>query len=242
MKIKNILSKINPFSERKELDYGEFFTNRYILGMNDLIAYGWYEIKALMAWQYYKKISPVYRAVNLIANEFATGITPVLYDNKEDTYIKEYDPKIPQSSILKLLKKPNFNNSPIEFKKALCSSLLVTGDIFIIITGLNEPVELYYENSSDVVITSSPDGYPGAYQISKAQGSETYRKQIINNEIRYMSRDGTRELIQIKEFNPDYQNGQYNGFSRLSPVYYEIEQYLNSNIHNLAMLKKGARP
>ena len=32
------------------------------------------------------------------------------------------------------------------------------------------------------------------------------------------------------------------GVSRLSPVYFEIEQYIKTSIHNISTLRKGARP
>ena len=240
--LSNINQKYNPFiSEKKNLDYGEFFSN-YFLGLDNMTALGWYKIRAMMAWQYYKKTSPIFRAVNLISNEFASGISPVLYDRDKDTYIRTFDSKIPESMVLNLLYHPNFNMTGTQFKKALCASLMVTGDTYPIITGLDEPLEVFYENPKYITIVAGNDGYPYSYHVSKMNHADIYTKQIINGSIRFMSRDGLREILQIRDFNPDYQNGNFTGFSRLSPVYYEIEQYLNSNKHNLSLLKKGGRP
>lgn len=243
MNINSFLSKINPFSgnEKKNLNYGDFFNN-YLVGLDTLSALGWYEIRAMLAWQYYKKVSPIYRAVNLISNEFAAGINPVLYDKEKDTYIRSYDSSVPESALLKLLYNPNFNMSGTQFRKAICSSLVVTGDVYLIISGLKEPVEMFYENPKYVTIMSGNDGYPYSYSISKMNHSDVYTKVIENGVAKFMSRDGLREIYQIRDFNPDYQNGNFTGFSKLSPIYYELEQYLNANKHNLSQLKKGARP
>lgn len=238
----NGIKQLNPFEAKTYGDgYNQEFYNR-ILGIGTTSGFGWSEIRAYQAWQYYKKVSPIFAGVNLISNEFANGIKPVLYDKQNEVYIKAYDPKIKCSAILKLLDKPNFSCTGSIFKRSLANSMLVTGDTYIILSGLNEPVELFYENPKFITIISGQDGYPYQYLVSKSHTKETYTREVIDGSHRFYSQDKLRELVQIKDFNPDFQQGVYNGFSRLSPIYYELEQYIESNIHNWSQLKKGARP
>jgi HK97 family phage portal protein len=167
---------------------------------------------------------------------------PVLWDKQAEVYIRSYDPKVKCSAILNLWNKPNFNSTSSLFERSLANSLLVTGDTYVIIGGLNEPVEIFYENSKFVTIVAGSDGYPYRYHVSKSHGTEIYTREEINGQHRFYSNDKLRELIQIKDFNPDFQQGIFYGFSRLSPVYYELEQYIQANVHNWSQLKKGARP
>lgn len=206
-------------------------------------SFGWSEIRAYMAWQYYKKVSPIFMAVNLISNEFANGVKPVLLDKNNGTYVKEFDSKVKCSALLNLFDKPNFSCTGSLFKRSIANSILVTGDTYLILGGLNEPLEIFYENPKFITITAGSDGYPEKYYVSKSHGQEIFTRDIQKDgSHRFYSRDKLRELIQIKDFNPDFQQGVFNGFSRLAPVYYELEQYIQSNIHNWSQLKKGARP
>lgn len=238
MNLKTFVKNIIPFKISRKSDDLE----RLFLSLTGIGSLNWSEVRAGMAWSYYKKVSPIFRAVNLVCNEFANGIEPVLWDKQNEEYIRQYDPRIKESEVLKLLEKPNFLDSASEFRKSVSTSLVVTGDSFVVITGLNEPLEIFFENPKYVMYVPENDGYPKSITVSKSSYTEVYTRQEIDGEYRYISSSGLSEIVHIKEFNPDFSVGTYNGFSRLSPVYYELEQYLASHVHNLSQLKKGARP
>jgi len=207
---------------------------------------GWSDLRAWQAWRYYTIISPIGRAVRLVSTEFADNIKPVLLDKQTGEYVREFDSKIPESKVLKILAEPNFNTTGSLFKKEIASSFMVTGDVFEIVSfGSSGPLEIFYENSKYVTIQSGTNGFPAQYTVSK-QGHENdiYKAEvdIKTAKVRYLNGANNREIRQIRDFNPNYSVGNLFGFSQLSPVYYEIEQFLQSNIHNLSTLQKGARP
>ena len=200
-----------------------------LAGFNNL---GWHELSASQAWGYYKKVQPIYTSVNIISDEGAYNVKPFVYDVKNKEYYNIYDDK---TGVLKLLSKPNTNVSYGEFMKALINSFIVTGNVYILFMRIGKRITaMYYVN-------------PNAVEIHEEQGQISYYK-LRNNTI-YSPNDrgefvdsSGNILLHIRNFSPDDTLYQINGFSPLNAVYYEIEQTIHTNKHNLSNLQKGARP
>ena len=207
-----------------------------LLGYNYSTSLGWYDISALIAWYYYKTVSPIYRASNLIANEFSS-IEIVLKDRKTGDIIKEQNKSIPASDVLRVLENPNFDKTGNEFKKQLALTYIVPGTAYLQINGINKIQEIYVRNPQNITVYQGNDNYPERFFYSGYGFTEEYKR---DKDYRFFNRSLTQELYQIAEFNPNYQSSQI-GLSILSPVYYEIEQYYNACLHNASILKNGAR-
>lgn len=197
----------------------------------------WSIIRAAMAWNYYREVQPINRGVNLISQEFSS-IPVVVINKRSREVITEPTNGIVASQVLKLFKNPNDDKTGKEFNKAQCSSYVVAGESYIKTTGLTSLQEMYWCNSANIIVTPSSRGVPSKISYNRFGSVEEYE---LNEDGRYRTSDGTKEIYQIVDFNPKYEQEQM-GFSRLSSVYYEIEQYRKGNIHNISSLEKGARP
>lgn len=194
------------------------------------------DIASSIAWRYYSVVSPIARACNLISNEFST-ISPVVKNLKTGDVYRQYDPKVPQTLILKLLSNPSKGNTGNKFKKMVALSMIVTGRSYIRIGGLTIPVDMKYYNPS--LVTPFQGQYiPESYVYQ----SSTFSERFTDREGVYYTADGTARLAVMESFNPFKDESQGQGFSPLSSVYYEIEQFIETSVHNIATLKKGARP
>lgn len=215
------------------------------LSGNQLLTYdlfnrlGWHDVKATLAWSYWAQVQPIKRATNLLSNEFSS-IDFVLFDKQTKEFIKEFDPRIPESRVLNNLKMPNGNKTAKEFKKSNFASYIVTGESYIMITGMTDIQEIWWINPSDVTVFSENDNfYPDRFVLTFPNGSMTFNRDQDN---RYFTSNKGQELYQIIDFNPFFKIGNQRGFSCLSSIFFEIEQYISGNVHNISQLKKGARP
>ena len=195
-------------------------------------------LTAMSSIMYYENVAPIFKAVNLIAEQF--GAIDFQIYNK---YTKEFEDD--RTGILKLLKKPNIFSDGNEYKKTIAIHYLVTGNAYLLIESndkSSEPISLNFVNPSEVSMMPSVDGYVKAYQ-----GVINGKQAMFNRDVDFrfyadINNGYTYELIHIKDFNPRDGRLFHFGLSRLNPLYLEIEQLINSNIHNLATLKNGARP
>ncbi|GAG97718.1 unnamed protein product, partial [marine sediment metagenome] len=206
--------------------------------------FGWYNIRAAAAFQYYKEISVIRDAVDLGAEAFVTVPFAIL-DTSTDEIITEFDKSIPATGILELLKKPNQDVSESEFKISHYTTYKVTGDTFFLTTSLDidsEPLEIYAINSKNVSGTTNNDNLTTLYQITTGQFKGSYRRQELEDDrVVYVDEDGMHQLWVMKTFNPDsFAGGR--GLSKLTSVYYEIEQHGGVSKHNNSILRNGARP
>lgn len=195
-----------------------------------------YDITCMQAINYYTSVAPLSTAVDLIADEIAS-VQPILYDIINDKIDNEGD-------ILTLLEHPGVDCTREDFFKQMAAYYELTGNCYLIATGIvnRPPLELSVIQPQRVyAYPDERDGYVAYYTVNNTTGTETFKRQIVDGKFRYYSGEG-RELWHIKDFNPRYSNTMLVGISKLNAIYYEIEQYLNSNVHNLSTLMKGARP
>lgn len=218
------------------------YVQPYVFGVNSGISM----LRNTNAWRYYKKISPVFDACRRKSRGMLT-VKPAIYDSENEEYFYDYDSSQPVTEILNILKNPNREKTWIEFVESVVPSYEVTGDIFIMVTSLNEtnkPLEMYYINPDSLTSVESTTGNVYCWQLDNNQWNEKffYVEDSRNGISSYFTQDGTKELWQIKEFNPNECRGDFFGLSPLNAIFEEIEQYEYSNTHNKSVLKNGATP
>lgn len=231
----NILNKIFKGKFEKK-SYENNFISSFC--SSDYHSYKKYKkISNREAIDYYMIISSVNHAINLIADEFQS-IEPLIWDKEK----KEFTDKVGQD-VLNLLNKPNKDITLNEFNQQLAVFYKATGNVYIVATGeINRPpLELVIIPSQDVTIEESNySRYVERYTINTAQAPMIFEKEEIGGNIIYVDSSGGRQLWHIKDINPSSYNIK-EGMSALNSLYYEIEQFIESSIHNLSLLRRGAR-
>jgi len=198
---------------------------------------------------YYCKIAPVYNAIQMIAKEFSM-INSEILDIAKNQYYPLEQRDIPLSAALDVLHNPNQNETRSTFFEQLAIDFHAVGEAFIYATALDEDspiLELYKLDPLYMMVgMGDNDGYPLFYQFNGVYYTLKFNKRITDGRVRYITDDGTKELLHLKNYNPfsTRSSGSVNftGLSPLQPLYLEIEQYLHANVHNLSTLKNGARP
>lgn len=195
-------------------------------------------LNSAKAFEYYAKASPAFNAIDLISQEFA-NICPVLYDKQKDEYVYSH-------ALLDLLNAPNVMNTKRLFMEQVAGYFLITGNLPLVATALSEdrePLELWAVSPIQLAImANTTDGFAGEYKVSNNNGTLlSYYRQDKGDRYRYYTKDRTKELWHIKKFNPNQGDCNLYGLSVMTPLYYELEQYIEASKHNTALLKNGAR-
>lgn len=197
---------------------------------------GFAHVSAWQALRYYKQISPVGIGVDKVVDEFK-ALQPAIFDKTTQQYETSH-------KFLDFLSQPNAAISMQDFFKNYGTYYEVTGEVYLLATGNpnRPPLEISIVPPQFVRIAMDPlDGLPDSYHVNNGTVKETvFIRKEVNSRLRYFN-EGDRELWHVKDFNPDASSTNFNGASKLNPIYYEIEQYLFSNRHNLSMLKRGGR-
>lgn len=207
--------------------------------------FGWGEVRASQAWRYYKEIAPIRDAIDLGSDSFLTVPFAIQDTQDNNALITEFNSKIPATRLLEILQKPNDCVSESTFRESNYKSYHVTGETFLLSLSLDpqsEPTELYFINSKHITMTKGSDEIVKNIRINQGPFRGTYYREESDNGVYYLGKDGSAQLKQIKEFNPDNTTDDGRGLSKLSSVYYEIEELAGVHKHNNSMLKKGVRP
>jgi HK97 family phage portal protein len=202
---------------------------------------GWHDLWAYQALTYYRQCAPVFTGVDRIADE-VKKIRPVLYNHKKNEYIDDHP-------VLDFLRQPFADMTYSEFMKEFAVFLIVTGNNYTILRGnvKREPFEMVNAHPTTVTLLASPwDGYNETIYINAVPYMDSFHrntKLIKSNRAkwRYINDSGLAEIWQARTNNSRYLGtaGKY-GMSILTPIFYEIEQYIHSSIHNKALLTNGA--
>lgn len=208
---------------------------------------GWVRLGATLAWRYYKENSVVAHGVDMISDAFSV-IQPKIWDSKEKEWITEVQRSIPETQVLELFKEPNSNVSGSYFRGQCAKSYPVTGDMYVYATSIagGEPKEIFYVSAADINrIPDSQHGGVREYQILSSSGSLSFKRDDSGGRTRYIADNGVSEweLWSTKRFNPDESSNSTNGlcgFSKLNPVYFELDQLIQASLHNSSTLKRGA--
>lgn len=197
-----------------------------------------YNASVLTALRMYEQCAPLFMVIDKIVSAYI-NIPFRIKDNKTDEFIKDHP-------VLQLLNKPNSDESEFSFKESLASSFLITGNAFLIANGnINrQPIELY--NSSARFFNPIIDGKtninftPSRYLYTAFNDSVTFKARDVIDGTRFYNED-IMELYHIKRYNAQYGNNNAFGMSKVYPLLREIEQYVSSNVNNIALLQNGSR-
>lgn len=220
--LQKAINYFKPTEQKSSYSYSSF--------VNYLSDSGHSDLSDFVSIDLYSKVAPLATAVAMVADEVA-ALLPIVKD--KDGEIVENHP------VLDLLANPNNDQTKTEYFKRFAAYFIITGDNYQVALGqVNKPPIEIAIPSPQAINTSEDDlGEVAAYRVTKKSGAFTFIRE--ENGSRYY--DGPlRELWHSKMFNPlqDAVRGQ----SVLTPIWYEIEQYKQSSIHNLSLLKRGARP
>jgi len=75
--------------------------------------------------------------------------------------------------------------------------------------------------------------------MQNTDGAMDFLRSDVSNRFRYYTRTVDQEMYQMKRFNLRGALTALHGVSMLQSIYYEIEQYINSGVHNLSLLERG---
>lgn len=200
--------------------------------INYLLGSGYYDLAAYVIEQYYCVCFPLADAIDRITREIA-AVPPKVWDLDKEKYVEH--------PVLELLNKPNADSTYGEYITKLAAFFLLTGENYNISTGniTRPPLEIYASNPRYITITPASDGFAGNIQLNRAYGHESYKRHDVEGRFKYYNKALDQEIYQAKTFNPK-ERGHIHGESPLQAVYYELEQYLKSSVHNLSLLLRGA--
>jgi len=202
--------------------------------INHLLNNNHFDLSAHMQLHLFKRTAPLFNAIDIITEEIG-AIKPIIWDRVEEKPVRE-------SAVLDLLNNPNPQTSGPEFLQQMASYFLITGNNFLLGTGgiSRPPLELM--NISPSRINPRPhaeDSFVGSYILNTSRTQITFTRVEENREFRFINSDD-KEMWQSKTFNPNQDFNSFFGLSKLMPIFFEIEQYNESSVHNLALLRNGA--
>lgn len=188
--------------------------------------------------RYYLEASPVFTAIRLIADNLAS-IPFVVQDKSNGEFIRNDEN---YNQLLDLLDNPNPFTRGSLFKKSLSSYFLLSGNTYVNVIGNDKPVRLDLFQPQNINIqANSRDGYPETYDYSSNNGAVTYTRTDDPNSGRFLAKNGN-EIGHLLNFNPQYSNNNLYGVSNLMACEIEINQYIQTNIHNDSLLRNQATP
>lgn len=202
-----------------------------------------------MAVRAFLEVAPIADSVTLITDEFGS-IKPIVVNKRTGEEVENHP-------VLDLLDNPNTNVTYSQFIKEFGMFLLTTGNNFIIATGpINRPpVSLFIEPAQNIsIMPSEVDGLAKTYIVTG--GGDYVRPtdgQLTKQSFRFFLTNGSAlqesEISQCKL--PTLLSGVSStggshtalfGMSPLTPHWFDIELYKESNIHNISLLKRGGLP
>lgn len=178
----------------------------------------------------YIEACPVFTATKLIADAISS-INIVLRDKKTGDFIYNH-------KALNLLNNPNPFIDGQLFLNELASYYILTGNSYINIIGDKEPIEINNIKPQDIQIIPYNDGYAGQYSYSSFNSSSTYERK---SNKKFFDKNNN-EIIHLRSFNPKYSSTNLTGLSLFAGCELEINQYILVSLHNIALLRNGARP
>ncbi len=197
-----------------------------------------FDITPQKALFYYNVTAPVATAIDLVNDEFKNLDLAV---NTDGTITTDDD-------IIQFLQQPNADMVLEDFLEVMGIFFLVTNEVYIVATGSfnQEPAELIIVSPADVEVRKSRlDGFVEEISVQSSMGSQQggFASRVVFKrdelQFRFFNDSKTAEIWQIKGFNSQLTG---RGRSKLNSISDEIEQYIQMSVHNLSLLRKGARP
>ena len=183
----------------------------------------------------YTACSPVYDATNRIA-ESCLDIPIALKEKDKQVFIYKHP-------FLDLLAKPNPYQDQEEFLEEIYNTYLLFNNLFIHISGIGKPLELYVLKPQNMEYRCDSNGYPT--ELVHTTGNSGVPVRYIYNPVKKgFFDDKGSEAIHLRGYNPDTKTNTsgYFGIPRIQPLQVEILQYILLNTHNHALLKNQGRP
>lgn len=237
-KNRKTITDIEQKNSTRDIDLGD--PNFKLFGYSTAGKMQWHEIANYFAWSYYMQVSVIYSAIDIISQSFCV-IKPRIFDTEEKRFLTGDDKRIPVYALLELLNAPSSGTTYNEFCREEVPNYLATGDLYYRVKAMNEdrePSEIEIINSKDIYPEQDDEeGNAFKYTINFPGGTEIFIKDEKTG--RFFNVIKTRELWHTRIFNP---LSKIKGLSPLNPIFYEIEQFIASSIHNGNLLKQGARP
>ena len=223
-----------PFGKKiiSEIDTKSFALGTFTGFLSDQ---GQDDLAAFTAVRLFNRTAPLNNAVDILASEVAALIPQVVG-------IKNRDEVFPEHPVLKLLNTPNTDSTTNELLYAITAFFLITGNSYLVATGqVNKPpLELTTAFPQQITIQSgSEDGLPELITNQTEFRVINFKREEVDRRFRFYN-DDVREIWQIKRFNPNVQ--ELSGQSLSISILREIDQYNQSSIHNLSLLRRGGRP
>jgi len=201
-------------------------------GDGDLLAYE--------SMRLYKKCTPFYQAVN-IRSTTGAGV-PVRLIAPDDEIVAKH-------KLIDLLAKPNPSQTWTSFARAMLSYFDVCGEAFFIVTlgARGEPLEIYIPRPNDLTACANnrnPFSVPESWRWQTPVGHEvfTLSDDELGGSYRYVNYAGDKELWQWADFNPEASYNNYRGMPKASPLWLQIQQFIEADTNNYSILMRGARP
>lgn len=199
-----------------------------------LVSYGHTDLAAYAAIALYCKTSPLWSAVDIICQEVAS-LAPVVKEMKSDGIAGDHP-------VLELLESPNADSGLWEFLYFAAAFYLITGNSYLSATGdVNKPpLELrpVYPQAVNA-IPNSWDGRASVFSLQANSATLDFKRTEIGKRWRFYYKDEA-EFWQIKRFNPI--QGELYGQTPISSILPEIDWFNAASVHNVSLLKRGARP
>ncbi len=141
------------------------------------------------------------------------------------------------------------NPNPIQNWHSLYLSLatffLISGNAYICVTRSagGKMLELFVFEPQNITVDTDNSLFVKKYSYNGKQGFNrlTFERQEIGSQIRFITRDGTKELYHLRRFNPHDLQTCCIGTSKLQAIVYELAQDRAGSIHNLGILENGTR-
>lgn len=197
------------------------------------------DLAAFEAVRLYKKCTPFFQAVSM-RSETASSVPINIYSS---------DGEIAAHDLMRVLRKPNPNQTWETFCRSALSFFDICGESFLMVTRDSRgiPLEVYVLRPQDLqssATISSMIGVPESWRWQTQIGSETFylSSDETGGSYRYYSADGSRELWQWSDYNPENGYGNYRGLSKASPLWLQIQQFIEADTNNYSLLRRGSRP
>lgn len=199
------------------------------------------DLLAFEAQRLYRQCTPFYQSVNM-RSQHASAVHVALTDTSTGDIIAS--PRIDR-----LLAKPNPMQTWEAFARAACSYYDICGETFFVVTldSRGVPLEIYIPRPQDLVANCnnlSPFGMPASWMWTTPTTAETFYldDSELGGSARYINRGGDRELWQWADFAPLAGYNNYRGMSKASPLWLQIQQFVEADTNNYSILTRGARP
>lgn len=181
----------------------------------------------------YQQLSREVYSQNVIANQCirkiaiaAAGVDLKLFRGGDNNRAQ-----VDNHPVLDLLYRPNLMQGDDAFFRALYSTFLLGGEVFLERTMIGKtPKELYVHAPDLVTVVPGAGAIPAAYEYTTGAGKRAFPMDKIT---------GKCDMLHIKDYSPmDY----WRGMSQAEPAAYSIDQHNEASAWNYALLQNGARP